>query len=344
MGYNISEVSGAGGGVSDWTFDVTLNGTSITTVSGDFDEVPLFGGGGASEADEGYTFSIQSGSSFGSLTGNATTGTFTFTIDRSAVFASGSDQTVVLSVTGTDSQGTDSDTVTIQLMICVARGTLIETETGPVPVETLRPGLRVLTVDGPAQPVRWVGCRQVSPGELAADPSLRPIRIAAHAFGANRPARDLTVSPQHRILLSDWRAELMFGADEVLVPAKGLLNDSTIRIDHDATEVEYFHVLFDRHEIMLTEGLPTESFHPGDYALRELGEAARAELFSLFPELACPKTAPDTARMVLKPWEGALLQECLPQPHSIPTAQRSGPLSKPLVAPPAEILHERQAA
>lgn len=312
MGYNISEVTGSTGsgsaGLNTWTFDVALNGNDVTTVSGDFDEVPI-GGGGASEANQGYDFSVTSGDEYGDLTFDATTGEFTFTIDRDAVFASGSDQTIVIAVTGSDSQGTDSDTIVINVTICVARGTLIDTETGPVPVEDLRIGDRVLTVDGPAQPVRWVGCRHVPARELSADPSLRPVRISAGAFGPGQPARDLTVSPQHRVLVDDWRAELFFGTQQVLVPAKGLVNDLTIRVDHDAPGIDYFHVLFDRHEIMLTEGLPTESFHPGDYALRELGDATRAELYKLFPHLIDGAGAPETARMVLRPWETALLAE-----------------------------------
>ena len=323
MGYNISEVSGAtGGGTSSldtWTFDVTLNGTAVTTVSGDLDEVPI-GGGAASEASDGYDFTVTSGGAYGDLTFDATTGEFTFTIDRDAVFASGSDQTVVISVTGTDGGSSDTDTIYINLTICVARGTLIETEDGAVPVENLRAGDMVKTVDGPAQPVRWIGCSSVSRAELGVDPSLRPIRIAAGAFGKGRPARELTVSPQHRILVNDWRAELFFGEQEVLVPAKGLVNETTIRIDHAADGVDYFHVLFDRHEIMLTEGLPTESFHPGDYTLREIDGPARDELARLFPELFEGGGTIDTARMALRPWEGALLRD-RPQVDGAPDIQ-----------------------
>ncbi|MDR9393362.1 MAG: Hint domain-containing protein [Roseovarius sp.] len=311
MGYNISEVTGATGGgtggLDTWTFDVALNGSAVTTVSGDFDEVPI-GGGPGGEAAAGYDFSVTSGGAFGTLAADPTTGAFTFTIDRGAVFGSGSDQTVEIAVTGGDGENSDTDTVFINLTICIARGTLIETESGPVPVEQLRIGDRVRTVDGSAQPVRWVGCRNVPARELLADPALRPVRIAAGALGKNRPARELTVSPQHRILVGDWRAELFFGESQVLVPAKALVNGTTIRIDHDADGVAYFHVLFDRHEIMLTEGLPTESFHPGDYALRALESATRDELHKLFPELVDGAGAPETARMVLRPWESALLQ------------------------------------
>jgi hypothetical protein len=82
-------------------------------------------------------------------------------------------------------------------------------------------------------------------------------------------------------------------------------------VDETKKDVEYFHVLFDEHEIMFTEGLPTESFHPGEYALREMDEAARNELLTLFPEFMAQKGLPSTARMVLRPWEGRLLQGTL---------------------------------
>ncbi len=325
MGYNISEVTGATGsgddGLGIWTFDVALDDPSVTTVSGDFDVV-LSGALNVGDANRGYDFSVESGGAFGTLDSDSVTGEFTFTIDREAVFATGSDQTVVLSVTGetrfSGERLTDTDTVNINLLICVARGTLIDTGDGPVPVERLRPGDKVTTLDHGAQPVRWIGRRKVSGWELQSDPSLRPVRIAAGAFGGGRPARDLTVSPQHRLLMGGARAALLFGESEVLVPAKALVNDTTIRVDHAAQEVEYFHVLFDRHEIMVTEGLPTESFHAGDYSLRELGAAARAELFAAFPELRSEEGQGDTARLALRPWEGALLRDVLPQDDARP--------------------------
>jgi hypothetical protein len=316
MGYNISDVSGnATGGLDQWTFTADLTQPGVTTVSGDFNVVSIFGGFDQGDATGGYSFSALSTDAYGTLSYSTTTGTFTFFINRAAVMASGSDQVISFTITGTSGGNSDSDTVFIQLLICVLRGTLIRTPSGPVPVEELRPGDLVDTKDSGPQPVKWVGLRRVSPAELKADPSLRPIRIRAGALGHDLPVRDLGVSPQHRILLSDWRAELLFGAHEVLVPAKALIDDRAITVDHALQPIEYYHVLFDAHEIMFTEEAATESFHPGDYAMRELGDATRVELHKLFPELFEGDGIGETARLSLRPWEAEMLRDATPRPQ-----------------------------
>jgi len=309
MGYNISEVSGTFSSAStldNWTFDADLTDPSVTTVSGDFDVVPILGGGASGEADD-YAFGPLSSTAWGSLSFDTSTGEFTFTIDRAAVIASGSDQTVTFLVTGTSGGDLDEDTVIINILICVARGTMIATPEGDVPVETLDPGDPVLTADGRTETVRWIGARRIGSDELRRDPALRPIRIGPSALGPGRPTRELRVSPQHRIALDDWRSELFFGAPSVLAPAKGLLNDGSITVDRDCVEVEYFHILFDRHEIILTEGLPTESFFPGSYALSELDGAVLDELLTLFPELRSGTAGMAAARRGVRPWEARLL-------------------------------------
>lgn len=288
MGYNISDVSGHGvgttsGGLDGWVFTGDLNANpGLTTITGDFNVV--ISGTNYGEAGN-YSFSPLSTTQFGTLSTNSSNGKFTFTINQSALYASGSDQVVTFTVTGTSGGSSDTDTVSIRLLICVARGTLVETSTGPVPVEDLEPGDLILTADGRAEPLRWLGSRRVTAAELALHPQLRPIRIQAGALGVESPIRDLVVSPQHRVLIQGWRAELYFGETEVLVPAKALVNDRTIGVDRAASEVEYFHLLFDRHEIILTEGATTESFHPGQYAVSALGAEVQAELGQLFPDL-----------------------------------------------------------
>ena len=99
----------------------------------------------------------------------------------------------------------------------------------------------------------------------------------------------------------------MFGEQEVLAPAKALINGSSIRLK-TAETIEYYHLLFDRHEIVFAEGLPTESFYPGDYVLDEMSAGTHAELLTLFPELRGGAGAyGKMARPCLKPWEAAAL-------------------------------------
>lgn len=168
-------------------------------------------------------------------------------------------------------------------VICFVNGTYIKTVHADVPVEDLRVGDVILSRDNGPQTISWIGSRRLS-GSVPTH--LLPIRIKANALGDGLPERDLLVSPQHRILVTDWRAELLFGAPEVLVAAKHLVNDTDIRAATDMTEFEYYHILFGTHQTIFSEGLPTESLHPGEMAIDSLSADARAEVLELFPELA----------------------------------------------------------
>ncbi|WP_347138706.1 Hint domain-containing protein [Paracoccus sp. SSK6] len=179
---------------------------------------------------------------------------------------------------------------------CFTRGTLIQTADGPVAVEDLTVGTLVRTRDNGDQPIRWIGRVTLSPARLRAQPKLRPIRIAAGALGPNHPAQPLVVSPQHRILVRSAIAQRMFGTAEVLVAAKQLLPLDGFDIADDLETVEYFHILFDRHEIVFANGAETESLYTGPQALRAVGRAAREEIFALFPELEQTADKPAAAR------------------------------------------------
>lgn len=161
-------------------------------------------------------------------------------------------------------------------VVCFVRGTVVETPAGPRAIETLAEGDLVLTRDNGSRPIRWIGSRTVlGRGGLA------PVVIRAGALGNDR---DLMVSQLHRMLLADWRAELMFGEPEVLVAAGHLAGGAGIRIV-ELGEVDYFHMLFDRHEIVTANGAPAESFHPGEQGIGWLAEAVRDEIFAVFPQL-----------------------------------------------------------
>ncbi|MDQ7263418.1 Hint domain-containing protein [Paracoccus sp. PS-1] len=194
---------------------------------------------------------------------------------------------------------------TVKAPPCFTPGTLIETGLGPRPVETLAAGDLVLTRDHGLRPLRWIGGPQLDPARLDLQPNLRPILIAGGALGPGLPARDLVVSPQHRILLRSAIARRMFGTEEILVAARQLTALPGIRPLHPAGGVTYLHLLFDRHELVLSNGCWTESLLTGPQALIGLSSAARREIFALFPGL--PDGAPTPARVLATGREGRRL-------------------------------------
>ncbi|MGY9039872.1 MAG: Hint domain-containing protein, partial [Rhodobacterales bacterium] len=171
-------------------------------------------------------------------------------------------------------------------IICFAAGTEIITSEGPVNVEDLAVGAQVLTMDRGMQPVRWIGSRALGPQELAARPKLKPIKISAGALGNGTPMKDLVVSRQHRILVRSVIAERMFDVQEILVAAIKLVGLPGIEVVEDADSVEYFHILFDQHEIIFSNSAATESLFTGPEALKAVTEDARAEILELFPDIA----------------------------------------------------------
>lgn len=196
----------------------------------------------------------------------------------------------------------------VDVAICFAAGTRIATPRGPVAVEDLTPGMDVMTRDHGPQAVRWAGRTRVGTARMASRPEIRPIRIRRGAFGPGRPARDTLVSPQHRILMTGWRAELLFGEAEVLVSAKHLVDDLRVAVAADVAAVDYVHILFDAHEVIFANGIEAESFLPGPHCLPGMEAALRAELLALFPALAAdPGGYGPAARKLLRGWEGAML-------------------------------------
>ena len=192
-------------------------------------------------------------------------------------------------------------------VICFTPGTRIETPRGHIAIEDLREDDEVQTKDNGVQQVRWTGSRRMSGARLFAMPHLRPIRFAAGALG-QVPDEELLVSPQHRLLIKGDAARDLFNTSEVLVAARDLVNDSTIRVDNTVRQVTYIHLLFDTHQVLWANGVETESFHPASAALSALDEGDRARLLALNPELATdPHTYGAFARRCLSTSEAAIL-------------------------------------
>ncbi len=206
-------------------------------------------------------------------------------------------------VDGSDNFSNDQTPTPSASNICFTSGTFIETPSGPHPVERLVAGNAVQThavgQNGEAQTdnVRMlvkVLRSRVGRKQLEMNPKLLPVRITAGALGNDLPRRDLLVSRQHRMLVSSKIAERMFGVFEVLVAAIRLTQLPGIYVDFDVESVDYFHLLFEKHEIIMAEGAPTESFFVGPESLRALHRDAKLEVLDCFPELRThsPMTLP----------------------------------------------------
>jgi hypothetical protein len=198
--------------------------------------------------------------------------------------------------------GTNTDIafVNVSSIPCFVAGTLILTPDGDLPVESLGAGDLVITLDDGPQPVRWIGQRSVEAVDQFA-----PVHIRAGTFGDHN---DLLVSPQHRILIRDVLAELLFGEAEVLVAAKDLVNANSITRRTGGT-VDYVHLLFDRHQVVYSEGLATESFLPGPQTTQSFERDIVKEICAIFPELD-PATGDGysaAARRTLRHFEAQVL-------------------------------------
>jgi len=203
-----------------------------------------------------------------------------------------------------DSQSQNSGFGEATVVVCFAKGTTICVPDGEVAVEDLSAGDTVICGDGTTREILWIGGRKVNADRLLQNPNLRPVLFQADALGVGCPDRPLRLSPQHRVMLNDWRAELLFGENEVLAPAIALLNDTSITRDHEREEIEYFHILLYGHHTVFANGVECETLMPAEMALTAMSGEAREEIFMLFPEMAADLVSfGSTYRCVLKPYE-----------------------------------------
>jgi serralysin len=183
-----------------------------------------------------------------------------FKIDRtSATFATVTDKT-----TGAVDTLTNIGRIRFADPVCFTTGTRIavvrDDIASAVPIEDLRLSDMAITATGGRRAIRWIGRRDVLPDAYPMPSTQWPVRILAGAFGTDSrgqavPARDLRLSPGHPVLV---------GADAenrggVLVPVMNLIDGIAI-CREPVGKVTYWHVELDRHDILLAEGLPAESY------------------------------------------------------------------------------------
>ncbi|KQI67879.1 hypothetical protein AN189_13830 [Loktanella sp. 3ANDIMAR09] len=185
--------------------------------------------------------------------------------------------------------------------VCLAKGTRILADKGETRIEHLKVGDLVQTLDSGFQPVRWIGS-----STRRARGRSQPVRIARGAMGPGQPCRDLVLSQQHRVMIKSPIADRKTGDAEVLVAAKMLIDMPGVAYVCDMVSVTHFHLLCDRHELVLAEGAAVESLLLGPMARGSLGQDANREINALFSDGT--EVFETTARQVPK---GATVQKLL---------------------------------
>ncbi|WP_188612331.1 Hint domain-containing protein [Chelatococcus reniformis] len=138
-----------------------------------------------------------------------------------------------------------------ELVFCFLTATMIMSPEGERAVEELAIGDLVLTCDGLAVPVKWIGRQTLMPA-FGLSEERRPVFISAGALGEGLPVRDLRVTSDHALLL-----------DGVLVQAGALVNGTTIRRMTPAELGErlvVYHIELDRHDLVVADGVAAETF------------------------------------------------------------------------------------
>ena len=135
---------------------------------------------------------------------------------------------------------------------CFLLGTNILTSKGEKSVESLSVGDEVVAICNNGRINRkivWIGKTDISVDQGKNRNDLYPVCIKAHAFGLNKPHRDLYLTPEHTVYI-----------DGGLIPVRMLVNGRSIVIDKSRDKFQIYHVETEQHSILLSENLMTESY------------------------------------------------------------------------------------
>ncbi|MEL6644393.1 MAG: Hint domain-containing protein [Pseudomonadota bacterium] len=165
------------------------------------------------------------------------------------------------------------------LVVGLTGSASLRTPCGGRRAENIRKGDLIVTRDNGLQAVRMVWTRTVTEAEIAADPSLAPVRLKPRSIGPMMPQRDLLVAPDHKVLVPGYRLADMPDTASYLIAARDVADASDEAFqDRGQGDVTYYNIVFDSHQVFCVDGLPVESYMPSEQTVRTLDEATRADL------------------------------------------------------------------
>lgn len=190
---------------------------------------------------------------------------------------------------------------------CFTAGCPIETDNGPVMVEDLQPGMLIKTMRNGLRRLKYVS--QTTVEFCGENQHLRPVRINKGAMGRNLPTQSVTLSPQHRLVIGNWKSELLIGHRHVFCAAKHLVDGHKIEYDMQADSVDDLHLHFSTHEIVQSAGIWSESYDPAARLTRGRRTAQQNEFSEIFDKHdPLPHTDQKTALPVVKSYEAKVIR------------------------------------
>lgn len=166
------------------------------------------------------------------------------------------------------------------------RGSLIETEQGPVAVEDLLPGDRIRTHDGRCMTLIWKGSTTLVPSRSGAKGrSHRLTSIMADSFGMQKPMSTVIAGPSARLLQTPHHLRAEANGRKLLTPVSEFQDGMGVFESAPPTPVELFHICLARHAVIKVGGLEFETYHPGTQSLRLVSHAMRSLYLNMFPHI-----------------------------------------------------------
>lgn len=166
------------------------------------------------------------------------------------------------------------------------RGSLVETEHGPMAIEDLMPGDTVLTQDGASDTVLWKGSVTLIPGRPDSRGRTRPLtRIMADTFGMQKPMSGVIAGPAARIVGTPAHLRHLHGNGPILTPVSEFQDGTGVIETMPPTPVELFHICLKRHSVIRVDGLQFETYHPGVNAVRMISHSLRSVYLNLFAHI-----------------------------------------------------------
>ncbi|PCJ08270.1 MAG: hypothetical protein COB16_08025 [Rhodobacteraceae bacterium] len=164
-----------------------------------------------------------------------------------------------------------------------SRGSLVDTENGPIAVEDLVPGDRLVTHDGSLQTLMWKGSTSLIPAR--SDNRGRNHKLTsfmADSFGMQKPMSCVTVGPAARLLRTPPHLRAIAGVAPLLTPVQEFQDGMNIVEAAPPTPVQVFHLCLRTHAVIKIGGLEFETYHPGTKALQLISHAMRTLYLNMF--------------------------------------------------------------